>query len=122
MKKVMISQKMLNLSAAEVLETRKKIVKYLQEVVFPDETIEILDTFFEENPPSSIKCEGAWYLGKSIVKMAEADLLVVEPGAEENRGCKIEINVAKAYGLEVLILDSSEALNNKMRRIAKGEK
>lgn len=121
MKKVMISQKMINLSPAQILETKNQIVQYLQETVFPYDEIEIISTFFTEDPPPSVKFDGVWYLGNSILKMSEADLLVVEPGAEESRGCKIEISVAKAYGLDVLILDSSAELNKKMKRYVKGE-
>lgn len=121
MKKVMISQKMINLSPAQILETKNQIVQYLQETVFPYDEIEIISTFFTEDPPPSVKFDGVWYLGNSILKMSEVDLLVVEPGAEESRGCKIEISVAKAYGLDVLILDSSAELNKKMKRYVKGE-
>ena len=40
-------------------------------------------------------------LGKSISLMSEADLVVFAPGWENARGCRIEHEVAKEYGIQV---------------------
>ena len=40
-------------------------------------------------------------LGKSISLMSDADLVVFAPGWEDARGCRIEHQVARDYGIQV---------------------
>lgn len=41
---------------------------------------------------------GIWYLGESLKKLAEADLVFFVKGYENFRGCSIERLVAEKYG------------------------
>lgn len=41
---------------------------------------------------------GIWYLGKSLQLLAEADIVFFVKGYEDFRGCRIEREVAEAYG------------------------
>lgn len=41
---------------------------------------------------------GIWYLGKSLQLLAKADVVFFVKGYEEFRGCRIEREVAEAYG------------------------
>lgn len=122
MKKVMVSQRMNGVEDSVIKETRKRIINYVSSTMFPDEKVEIVDSYVEEYPPDNIPNKAVWYLGKSIQKLAEADLLVVESGAEDARGCKIEMDVARAYGIEICVLPSlwkpASELNQEMKEFA----
>ncbi len=115
MKKVMISQRMMGVSDDQIQKNREDLINTIKTDIFPDEEVVIVDSYFEENPDSTIPNKAVWYLGKSITKLAEADTLVVEAGAEYARGCKIEISVAKAYGIDVYLL--SETSKESIRRM-----
>lgn len=101
MKKIMISQRMKDVSDDVVRENREKLINYVKRDLFSREEVEIVDSYFEEYPPNDTKNKPVWYLGKSIQKLSEADVLVVEEGAEYAKGCKIEILIAESYGIDV---------------------
>ena len=43
-----------------------------------------------------------WCLGYSIQKMEDADLVVLDKGWREARGCKVEYDVCSYYGFRFL--------------------
>lgn len=91
--KVMINQPMNGLTDEEIKAVREEVIK----VINPE--WEVLNTIFDiefDNP--------IYYLAKSIEKLAEADVVVFVPGWEKARGCKIEYEIAKAYGKFILIM------------------
>ena len=91
--KVMISQPMNGLTDEEIKAVREEVIK----VINPE--WKVLNTLFDiefDNP--------IYYLAKSIEKLAEADAVVFVPGWEKARGCKIEYEIAKAYGKFILIM------------------
>lgn len=91
--KVMISQPMNGLTDEEIKAVREEVIK----VINPE--WKVLNTLFDiefDNP--------IYYLAKSIEKLAEADVVVFVPGWEKARGCKIEYEIAKAYGKFILIM------------------
>lgn len=65
------------------------------------EPVEILDSFFQEAPAEA---KPLWFLGKSLEVLSEADLAAFAPGWETARGCKIEHQCAKEYGIGCLEL------------------
>ena len=91
--KVMISQPMNGLTDEEIKAVREEVIK----VINPE--WKVLNTLFDiefDNP--------IYYLAKSIEKLAEADVVVFVPGWEKARGCKVEYEIAKAYGKFILIM------------------
>lgn len=91
--KVMISQPMNGLTDEEIKVVREEVIK----VINPE--WKVLNTLFDiefDNP--------IYYLAKSIEKLAEADIVVFVPGWEKARGCKVEYEIAKAYGKFILIM------------------
>lgn len=91
--KVMISQPMNGLTDEEIKAVREEVIK----VINPE--WKVLNTLFDiefDNP--------IYYLAKSIEKLAEADIVIFVPGWEKARGCKIEYEIAKAYGKFILIM------------------
>lgn len=101
MSKVFISQPMEGLTDDEVLKTRNEAKLYLEILV--GEPLEIIDSFIDENP-INIKDDsiGIWYLGKSIELLAQADMAYFCDGWDKARGCKIEHEIAKQYGLKII--------------------
>ena len=91
--RVMISQPMNGKSNEEIRKERAEIVKKIERKGF-----EYIDTVFEdEGKMNKIIHGGVYYLGKSIEKMAEADIVYFMKGWENARGCKIEHLICSQY-------------------------
>lgn len=70
---------------------------------FPKNEVEIIDTWINEEPPTDFHGDtGLWYLAKSIELLAQADIVVMASGWENARGCIIEHECAKEYGIPIL--------------------
>ena len=91
--KVMISQPMNGLNDEEIKAVREEVIK----VINPE--WKVLNTLFDVEFDNPI-----YYLAKLIEKLAEADVVIFVPGWEKARGCKIEYEIAKAYGKFILIM------------------
>lgn len=91
--KVMISQPMNGLTDEEIKTVREEVIKGIN----PE--WEVLNTLFDVKFDNPI-----YYLAKSIEKLAEADIVIFVPDWENARGCKIEYEIAKAYGKFILIM------------------
>lgn len=101
MNKVFISQPMGGLTDDEILKTRDEAKLYLEILV--GKPLEIIDSFIEEKPVN-IKNDsiGVWYLGKSIQLLAQADMVYFCDGWDKARGCRMEHEIAKQYGLKII--------------------
>ena len=95
--KIMISSPMLGLDNGEIIEKweelRYKLLK---------EGYEVISTFIREDISFDIIHLDVWYLAKSIEYMSVVDAVYFCKGWENARGCKIEHEVAKNYGLEII--------------------
>jgi len=101
--KVFISCTMNGRSDEEILKTRKDINEKLKNVLKQD--FEVIDSFFTDFNPNVTQIDPAmYYLGLSISKMAAADIVVFAEGWDKARGCKLEYNVARAYGKTCILL------------------
>lgn len=76
-----------------------------------DETFDIIESFFEEEPPEGITGDKAavWYLGKSISKISEADVAIFAEGWYDARGCRVEHDVCRSYGIPVIEVELHKA-------------
>lgn len=99
----MISQPMNGLSDEEILESKKKAVQVLETNGF-----EIRNTFFEDDwaNADAMKERGVvqiplCFLAKGLEAMSMCHAVYFCKGWENARGCKIEHEAAKAYGLEI---------------------
>lgn len=97
--KVMISQPMKNRTEEDIREERKYIIEK-----FNNMHIEVIDTIFTEEAPEDNNA-GIYYLGKSIQEMSKVDALFMCDGWREARGCRIEYQVAREYGIKILYED-----------------
>lgn len=76
------------------LEKHKTLLEKLMSTEF-----ELIDSCVTEIPDDGINY-GAWYLGKSITLMSQADLVYFVDGWSESRGCRLEHLIAEDYGIK----------------------
>ena len=97
--KVMISQPMRGKTEEQIREERKAIIEK-----FNNMHIEVIDTIFTDEPPKDCNV-AVYYLGKSISAMKDIDAIYMDDGWREARGCRIEHQVAREYGIKILYND-----------------
>lgn len=88
---------MLGKPNSEIMAERATIVKDLE-----SRGHEVIDTIISGGPPDSAKSAAAWYLGHSILMMAEADAVYFMEGWEKGRGCRLEHDICVAYDIPIL--------------------
>lgn len=103
-KKAMISQPMAGKNDDEIIKTRENAIKLLTEKGY-----EIVNTLFTDEWYSKEKMElrgvvqiPLCFLAKSLENMSLCHVVYFCKGWENARGCKIEHDVAKAYGIEII--------------------
>ncbi len=100
MKKVFISQPMRGISDAKVLVVREKL--------FNEYKAEHPDAVLIDNlvPPTeamlAVKHPRVQMLGRSIGRLADADVVIFANGWENYPGCRIENRVARYYDIDVI--------------------
>ena len=102
--KVMISQPMAGKTPEDIVETRNRAVKFLEERGYEVVNTLFTDVWYSE---SSMKDRGVvnkpiCYLAKSLENMSLCDVAYFCKGWEKARGCRIEHEAATAYGLIVM--------------------
>lgn len=99
--KFMISQPMAGKTIEQIRAEREGAVRLLEERGHT-----VLDSVFAEPAPESIDNVALWYLSQSLEVMAACDGVLFMPGwdAPEARGCRIEYDAAKAYGLVTIAM------------------
>lgn len=97
--KVFISQPMKGKSDEVVLAERKLIIERIKKLYGED--VEIIDSFFDDFKDSDSKRPEVVYLAKAIEVLAEADLAFFSTGWTRTKGCRIEYDVARAYGIKI---------------------
>ena len=104
LKKAVFSQPMAGKSNEEIIATREKAIKVLKEKGF-----EIVNTLFtdewyskEQMVERGVIQIPLCFLAKSLENMSLCHAVYFCKGWENARGCKIEHEAAKAYGLEII--------------------
>ncbi len=113
--KAMISQPMAGKTPEEIVETRNRAIEFLEKSGY-----EVVNTLFTDvwYTESSMKDRGVvnkplCYLAKSLENMSLCDVAYFCKGWERARGCRIEHDVAKAYGLIVMYEEDYHRWQNK---------
>lgn len=108
-KKAMISQPMNGLTDAEIEKARDRAIAALKEKGY-----EIVNTLFTDEWYNKENMEKRGvvqiplcFLAKSMENMSLCHAAYFCKGWENARGCKIEHDAAKAYGLEILYEEES---------------
>lgn len=105
-KRVMISQPMSGKTDDEILNVRNKSVDCLKSMGH-----DVVDSFFrgedgyyslEALEDMGVVNVPLFYLAKSLEYMSKCDAVYFCDGWEDYRGCLIEHNAAKLYGLDVI--------------------
>ena len=100
MKKLFISQPMRGLTDIEILKVRLEIKNRAEKRI--GESLELINSFIEDYPGENNKSIPVWYLGKSIQFLSQADIVYFGGDWRNARGCKIEYEIATAYGFRVI--------------------
>lgn len=100
MKKLFISQPMRGLTDEEILKVRQEIKVKAEKKI--GEKVEIINSFIEDYPGEINKSVPVWYLGKSIELLAQADIAYFGGDWRNARGCKIENEIVRAYGIKII--------------------
>ena len=98
MKKLFVSQPMNGKSDDEILKERKYLIAKAE--AHAGETLEVLDTFFEDAPADA---KPLWYLGESLKYLSEADMAIFAQDWIAARGCQIEHEAALRYGIATMV-------------------
>lgn len=108
MQKAMLSQPMAGKTETEIIETRNRAIEVLKR-----EGYEIVNTLFTDEWYSNeaMKERGVvniplCFLAKSLENMSLCHAAYFCNGWENARGCKIEHDAAKAYGLKIIYEDA----------------
>ena len=99
--KVFISQPMTGRTKEEILSERNKVIGALENKY----DVEVLDSYFEDYDPQD-RSTPIKYLAKSINVLAEADVILFVGNWENSRGCKVEYECAKQYGISIFYWNS----------------
>lgn len=107
MKKAMLSQPMNGKTDDEIVATRERAVAALEKDGF-----EVVNTLFTDEWYSNEKMQERGvvqvplcFLAKSLENMSLCHAAYFCEGWEKARGCRIEHDAAKAYGLEIIYED-----------------
>lgn len=97
MKKLFISQPMIDRTDEQIYEERKQALAEAQNEL--GEEVELIDSFCkEERTPLG-------YLAYSIECLAQADIAYFCKGWQDYRGCLIENECASKYGIQTILVD-----------------
>lgn len=105
MKLAMISQPMTGLQEKEIMQTRQRAASALAGMGY-----DAVNTYFVNDPwysAVSMKERGVvhfplLFLGAAIEKMSKCTAVYFCRGWQDSRGCQIEHEIAKKYGLECI--------------------
>lgn len=98
----MISMPMNGLSCEEVERKYLDVKEYLESLGYA-----VVNTLFDDVSEDELAVFGianapVWYLAKSLDQMSRCDTVYFCKGWRAARGCKIEHEVAKQYGITML--------------------
>ena len=99
--KVFVSQPMHTISGEQVYLNQTLVRSRL--LCSDHHDVEIIDNY--SKPPAVVNDGRIAMLGHSIMLMKDADLVVFTKGWENSKGCCVEMEVCKQYGLKVMLWD-----------------
>ena len=102
--KAMLSQPMAGKTNEEIVATREKAIKALQERGYEVVNTLFTDEWYSEEAMESRGVENIplCFLAKSLENMSLCNVAYFCKGWEKARGCKIEHDAAEAYGLVII--------------------
>ena len=117
MKTVFLSLPMKNRTDEDIKQTIKSMARIIL-AMYPEEDIQFVDNFnfthsFTNEEEDKAKNKSLLYLGEAIQKMAHCDHIAVIENHNcnlynYNRGCYIEAEVARNYGLHFITINDPD--------------
>ena len=119
MKKLFVSVPMKGRTEDEIKASIQKMKKIAE--IYEGEELELIDSYIEGNPPKDNN-QAIWFLGKSLEKLATADVFIGIEDTWSWNGCAIEDETARRYGIKsyrvnpIYIIDNYNALINSLNK------
>ena len=119
MKKLFVSVPMKVRTEEEIKASIQKMKKIAE--IYEGEELELIDSYIEDNPPKDNN-QAIWFLGKSLEKLATADVFIGIEDTWNWNGCAIEDETARRYGIKsyrvnpIYIIDNYNALINSLNK------
>ena len=96
-------------SEEEILATRQKEIKKIHQLASKDgEQVNIIDSYIDDATRNEFQGRmgdvinwDIYWLSQSLQKLAMADTIWLCDGWEHSKGCKIELDCAIRYGLDI---------------------
>lgn len=107
MKKLFISCPMKGRTEENIRKSMEQMHK-IAEIYF-DQKLEVIPTYIEDNPPENSN-QAVWYLGRAIQLMADADYFIGIEHSGFFKGCNIEDDVARCYGIRSIRVNTYELM------------
>lgn len=121
-KVAMISQPMNGLTNEEIEETRERAIKFLKKNGYKVVNTLFTDDWYSE---SAMEERGVvnipiCYLAKSLENMSLCDVAYFCDGWENCRGCRIEHEVAEAYGVDIIYAEDEKPITDEQKAFLEG--
>ena len=83
---------------------RKEAWHSIREKLGPDSPVYLIGALDDDGTvgPSGVKNPSLWHLGETIKMLADADAAYFPDGWKNARGCIIEHEVCKLYGIDII--------------------
>ena len=119
-KNIFISQRMTGKSEEEILATRQEAIDKIHQLVSKDgEQVNIIDSYIDDATRNEFQGRmgdainwDIYWLSQSLQKLALADTIWLCDGWGHSKGCKIELECAIKYGLDVVSSEWRLSLND----------
>lgn len=107
--RLFISQPMRGKTNEQIEREREELVEIAEAVYFGRGGVEVIDSFFKGglNAPAGAKAP-LYYLSKSLELLATADAVIFAKDWQGARGCRIEHECAKQYGVPMIELPEED--------------
>ena len=90
----------------EIKSVRASVAKYVTRLY--KDNVEVIDSFFEDAPHNA---KPLWFLGKSFELLSTADIAVFVDNWFEYRGCVMENEACKKYGIEFITIKDASMIS-----------
>ena len=97
-KKIFVSVGMRGREDVEVLKDLNRAIRILSSV-YPKQSFTVVDNWATKGPEDAGRL---WYLGEAIKRLGDCEACFFVKGWENYKGCRIEMEVCKQYGIEIL--------------------
>lgn len=109
MKKLFVSVPVKGRTEGEIRESIQKMKKFAE--LLEGEELDLIDSYVEDTPPQT-NTQAIWYLGKSLEKLAEADIFIGICDSWDWNGCHIEDDTATRYGIKKYVIPPEYVIAN----------